>query len=290
MRTPDHYATLGVLPEAEAVVIKAAYRALAQRYHPDKWSGDPAEAHRRTAAINEAYRVLADDALRTEYDAARKANGHADYQSAERDEHEEAFGAALEDLEDRWSLAVDIFPDLASTRKALARTSASLSFSFVTVLLESKEYSRRQQIAAALEQRFLERYFGTSPSIVAYAKELIADGRRDAARVLNRLVETMGSAVRPDLLIQRVEKQFGVRAGRASKHEVIELSRRVRDYGFYEDAQRLAEQLGFTIRRHYRGLSRKEVDISVASADGTPRQFSSTLQFVAWVQAELCVQ
>ncbi|MGI9227665.1 MAG: DnaJ domain-containing protein [Gammaproteobacteria bacterium] len=32
----NHYSTLGVTQDAEDVVIKAAYRALAQRYHPDK--------------------------------------------------------------------------------------------------------------------------------------------------------------------------------------------------------------------------------------------------------------
>jgi DnaJ-class molecular chaperone len=32
----DYYRILGVLDDAEDIVIKAAYRALAQRYHPDQ--------------------------------------------------------------------------------------------------------------------------------------------------------------------------------------------------------------------------------------------------------------
>ena len=32
----DHYAALGVTPEADHEVIKAAFRALAKKYHPDK--------------------------------------------------------------------------------------------------------------------------------------------------------------------------------------------------------------------------------------------------------------
>ena len=32
----DYYKILGVLDNAEDIVIKAAYRALAQKYHPDK--------------------------------------------------------------------------------------------------------------------------------------------------------------------------------------------------------------------------------------------------------------
>ena len=35
----DYYAVLGVNPGAEDIVIRAAYKALAQRYHPDRFSG-----------------------------------------------------------------------------------------------------------------------------------------------------------------------------------------------------------------------------------------------------------
>lgn len=65
----DYYRVLGVLDDAEDIVIKAAYRALAQRYHPDKWKGDAAEANRLMAEINEAYAVLSDTAKRAAYDS-----------------------------------------------------------------------------------------------------------------------------------------------------------------------------------------------------------------------------
>jgi curved DNA-binding protein CbpA len=35
----DYYAILGLTPSAEEVVIRAAYKALAQRYHPDRTKG-----------------------------------------------------------------------------------------------------------------------------------------------------------------------------------------------------------------------------------------------------------
>ena len=60
----DYYAVLGVLPDAEDIVVVAAYRALANRYHPDRWKGDVAEATRRMADINIAYGVLGDVAKR----------------------------------------------------------------------------------------------------------------------------------------------------------------------------------------------------------------------------------
>jgi curved DNA-binding protein CbpA len=71
MSPRDYYRTLQVDPAAEPEVIAAAYRRLAQKYHPD---ASPApDAHQRMAAINEAYSVLSDPARRAEYDARRAA-------------------------------------------------------------------------------------------------------------------------------------------------------------------------------------------------------------------------
>ena len=73
----DYYAVLGVLANAEDVVIDGAYRGLAQRYHPDRFDGDKDEANARMADINEAYRILSDADLRTQYDQARARRGEA---------------------------------------------------------------------------------------------------------------------------------------------------------------------------------------------------------------------
>lgn len=54
----DYYAILWVIPQAEDIVIRAAYKALAQRYHPDRYEAAKNEAHARMAKINEAYTVL----------------------------------------------------------------------------------------------------------------------------------------------------------------------------------------------------------------------------------------
>ena len=70
----DHYAVLGLLPNAEAVVVKAAYKALAQRYHPDRFRGDPEFARSRMAELNEAYAVLSHPQRRRDYDRELVAN------------------------------------------------------------------------------------------------------------------------------------------------------------------------------------------------------------------------
>ena len=67
--TPDYYATLGVAPTSEDVVIRAAYLALMRRYHPDRNSS--AEAAERARAITAAYAVLSDWDRRAEYDWMR---------------------------------------------------------------------------------------------------------------------------------------------------------------------------------------------------------------------------
>jgi curved DNA-binding protein CbpA len=63
----DHYATLGIPPDAEAQEIKAAYRQLAQVHHPDLNPYDP-EATEQFLEIKEAYDCLSDEAAREVYD------------------------------------------------------------------------------------------------------------------------------------------------------------------------------------------------------------------------------
>jgi curved DNA-binding protein CbpA len=76
-----YYATLGLGREASAAQIKAAYRELAQRWHPDRSPGpDAAERFRR---IQEAYEVLRDPLRRMAYDnEARRSAARARTQAA----------------------------------------------------------------------------------------------------------------------------------------------------------------------------------------------------------------
>jgi curved DNA-binding protein CbpA len=63
----DPYAELQLSPDAEPELIKAAFKALAKKYHPDKFS-DPIEkkrAEERMARINEAQQLLASGNYRT---------------------------------------------------------------------------------------------------------------------------------------------------------------------------------------------------------------------------------
>ena len=62
-----HYDNLKVARAAPPEVIRAAYKALSQKYHPDKNPGD-ATAARIMAIVNTAYGILSEPARRKEHD------------------------------------------------------------------------------------------------------------------------------------------------------------------------------------------------------------------------------
>lgn len=67
MEFKDYYATLGVAKTASEKELKAAYRKLARKFHPDVNPGDKT-AETTFKEINEAYEVLGDPAKRKKYD------------------------------------------------------------------------------------------------------------------------------------------------------------------------------------------------------------------------------
>lgn len=64
-----HYQILEVCPQASLPTIRAAYKSLMQRHHPDRNGADP-RALARTQALTAAYEVLADAERRARYDDA----------------------------------------------------------------------------------------------------------------------------------------------------------------------------------------------------------------------------
>src|ERR671920_720604 len=77
MSKRDYYETLGVGKTASEAELKAAFRKLAMKYHPDRNPGDKdAELHFKE--INEAYQALSDSQKRAAYDRF----GHAAFNGA----------------------------------------------------------------------------------------------------------------------------------------------------------------------------------------------------------------
>ncbi len=76
MTKKDFYEILGVSRSATKEEIKAAYRKLAVKYHPDK-NPDNKEAEEKFKEAAHAYEILSDDAKRQQYDQV----GHANFEN-----------------------------------------------------------------------------------------------------------------------------------------------------------------------------------------------------------------
>lgn len=67
MKVRTYYDNLKVSRDAPAEVIRAAYKSLSQKYHPDKCHGD-IQSEKIMRLINEAYEVLSDPKKREQHD------------------------------------------------------------------------------------------------------------------------------------------------------------------------------------------------------------------------------
>ena len=202
----DHYRVLGVIQDAEDIVIKAAYRALAQRYHPDKWAGSPDEATVRMSEINKAFTVLSDQIRRKQYDR--------DLSSNEYNEPEEGFGNPVDEdelgtsLGHNWSTVVNYFPDLENIINDLSKISKPLAQTYKVYMLENKEFNKRKAIADKFERKFLEKYFGKNEEIIKFSRFLIGWGVKSAAKELNQAINLLGNDIQSKSIINKILENY----------------------------------------------------------------------------------
>lgn len=282
----DLYEILGVLPSAEDIVITAAYRVLAQRYHPDRWSGSPEEAHARMTSINRAYDTLKDSVRRAEYDRQRSRASHSSYERQSDPARGAAFQEAVDGLEARWKVAVDVFPDLVELRAKLNLLSPAIAFSFVTMLLERKTFKDRRAVAEEMQSLFLERYFGTDEKIKDFAKELIDLGARDAAKMLNELVDVLGSEIIAEHLIDRVHRTHGdtirrLRLSRVKNRHFAHFKRCFELEPTFGNLRDLCETAGYSVGERGQGLF-NPVAYEVECPSGQILLLHSREEFIDW--------
>lgn len=193
------YQILGVLDTAEDIVIRAAYKALAQRYHPDKWQGNAEEATVRMREINEAYRILSDPIEKAKYD---KTLDKKEYQ--EEPDIEENIDASLEDA---WKVGLVFFPKLDELYHRLRKTNYSLGNTFKLIVIESKAFNKGVEIAEKMEQDFLVKYFGNDERIISFARLLISKGSKQGIKALNKYIRIMGESVSSQIIIDQVRQE-----------------------------------------------------------------------------------
>ena len=197
----DYYRILGVLEDAEDIVIKAAYRALAQKYHPDKFQGNAKVAEERMKEINEAYAVLSDAASRKKYDAQRVKAEYEDDASEDTDD-------LLHTLDKDWADALEYYPDLNRIVLSLTKYSKKLEYTFKTILIERKEFKNRHLLADKLRKDYLEKYFGTNELIQEFATELFNKNRLDILKKLNRAVNLLGANIEAERVIEKINQEY----------------------------------------------------------------------------------
>ena len=207
----DYYQTLGVLDDAEDIVIRAAYKALVQKYHPDKWVGDKEQAARKMSQINEAYSVLSDTIKRKVYDSKReKKEFHEDLDGVEEPDFNSSF-------QNDWNTAIEYFPDLISLAENLSKISKKLEYTFKVIIIEKKSFNNRFEFAKNLEDDFLGKYFGQNPQLILFAKKLILMGENSAAKELNNVISVLGASIDSDLVINNIEKKFWLKEKSSKK-------------------------------------------------------------------------
>lgn len=90
----DYYEVLGVSRSADGTEIKAAYRKLALKYHPDR-NRDDSQAEEKFKNINAAYAVLSDPEKRDRYDRYGDADAGAQFHGDIFDIFQSVFGGGF---------------------------------------------------------------------------------------------------------------------------------------------------------------------------------------------------
>lgn len=85
-----HYDNLKVANDAPTEVIRAAYRSLSQKYHPDR-NGGNLDSEKIMRVLNEAYDVLSDPVKRKEHDEWIKRNINSSTGNKEKNKTDEIF-------------------------------------------------------------------------------------------------------------------------------------------------------------------------------------------------------
>ena len=206
----DYYAILGVLPTAETVVIRAAYKAMLKVYHPDKFKGSKAEAHTKTVELNEAHSILSNQISRSEYDLFRGNIKDKTYTYKESKQPKDDYQSESYALEKDWAIAIKYQPELIRITDDLFKISPKLAFTYKAVIIESQEFTNKTGIANKMEREYLSLYFGTNTKIQGFAKTLITGNNKDAARELNKAITVLGKGVEADSIIEQIKSEFNL--------------------------------------------------------------------------------
>ena len=204
----DYYRALGVLRNAEDIVIKAAYKALAQKYHPDRVPDHEKKiATQKMMEINEAKNVLLDPVKRNQY------NKTYDEQKIDRQSYgseynqEDQFSESTLKDED-WNTVFNYYPDLRKIITELSLISTNLTNLYKNYMLESRQFNERHKIREIIENDYLTRFYGDDEKTRTYVKSLLLKNFKYAAIEINKHILLMGSSIKYNQIYPIIERKF----------------------------------------------------------------------------------
>jgi hypothetical protein len=196
------YQILGVLEDAEDIVIRAAYKSLSSKYHPDKWLDNKDISHRKMSEINRAYETLSDTKKRYEYDQELAKNS-----TGKKFEDDEEVDTSAEDSL-AWELAAQFYPDINLYYKKLGFMNTSLANTYKMTLIQQKTFNNSKKVYEKLSDDYLTRYFGTNAEIKTLAETLLVRKEYEVARMLNSIITTMGRSVNSTQVSDLLGRKF----------------------------------------------------------------------------------
>jgi curved DNA-binding protein CbpA len=202
----DYYRILGILDDAEDIIVRAAYKALAQRYHPDKWKGNKDEANKRMQEINEAYETLSDAIKRNHYDEEYFKAKPRD--EAETSDTASAFEEYDDESDEAWVMACEFYPIIASEYSELKKISLILANTYKRSLISNQSFKESTRLKIKYEEDYLERFYGQDKNIQRLAKQLLLKGQHSAAIRINKIVRLMGKSIDFNQIKQKIFEEF----------------------------------------------------------------------------------
>ncbi|NET37853.1 MAG: DnaJ domain-containing protein [Cyanothece sp. SIO1E1] len=203
MNVADCYRVLGLRAGASFADIKASYRRLARRYHPDV-NPDDQRAKDKFIQITEAYKVLTSIVPPTEAD--RKASDQADDSKVgEQQDAAVSKPVSTKVKVTRKQPAVEFNPNLSDVERQLKQT----SYEQLQELLKAKRFPRAIALVDGLAQRITQDPEIRQWQAIIYqrwGRDLISKNQFDKAR--NYLKKALRTDPHNKSLWAEVEKDF----------------------------------------------------------------------------------
>lgn len=202
----DYFAVLGVSPEADPTVVKAAYRALAKKYHPDRHPNADEHVTLKFHELQEAYDLINDEHRLKTY---LRLRSRAQHKKADFYARQHRPSVHLQ-LDDRWDHLIREYPKLGQHHARFCFMSQKLGRDFKLIVLGTLKPAKFDKIARRMERKFYRQHFSLHRDVQRLASRLALRRRRHAVRQLWR--EINGRRLLPRRyrrsLLERYESRY----------------------------------------------------------------------------------